>query len=74
MFHIQVYTTGNDKLEVNVLRLKTDLPVADNIKNGVTAEFLSEEVGAYTICVEFNGILMDGTPSLGKPSMLLEHS
>ena len=47
---------------------KTDLPVkvAGNVKNGFTAEFLPEEVGAYTVCVEYNRIPVGGTPFVGK--------
>ena len=68
MFHIQVDTTDNAELAVSVQGPKTDLPVkvAGNVKNGFTAEFLPEEVGAYTICVEYNGIPVGGTPFVGK--------
>ena len=68
MFHIQVDTTDNAELAVSVQGPKTDLPVkvAGNVKNGFTAEFLPEEVGAYTVCVEYNGIPVGGTPFVGK--------
>ena len=36
------------------------MKVAGNVKNGFTAEFLPEEVGAYTVCVEYNGIPVGG--------------
>ena len=42
------------------------MKVAGNVKNGFTAEFLPEEVGAYTVCVEYNGIPVGGTPFVGK--------
>jgi len=63
-----VDTTDNAELAVSVQGPKTDLPVkvAGNVKNGFTAEFLPEEVGAYTICVEYNGIPVGGTPFVGK--------
>ena len=68
MFHIQVDTTDNAELAVSVQGPKTDLPVkvAGNVKNGFTAEFLPEEVGAYTVCVEYNRIPVGGTPFVGK--------
>ena len=68
MFHIQVDTTDNAELAVSVQGPKTDLPVkvAGNVRNGFTAEFLPEEVGPYTICVEYNGIPVGGTPFVGK--------
>ena len=68
LFHIQVDTTDNAELAVSVQGPKTDLPVkvSGNVKNGFTAEFLPEEVGPYTICVEYNGIPVGGTPFVGK--------
>ena len=68
MFHIRVDTTDNAELAVSVQGPKTDLPVkvAGNVRNGFTAEFLPEEVGPYTICVEYNGIPVGGTPFVGK--------
>ena len=68
MFHIQVDTTDNAELAVSVQGPKTDLPVkvSGNVKNGFTAEFLPEEVGGYTVCVEYNGIPVGGTPFVGK--------
>jgi filamin len=42
------------------------LQVSGNVKNGFTAEFLPEEVGPYTVCVEYNGIPVGGTPFIGK--------
>ncbi len=67
-FHIQVDTTDNAELAVSVQGPKTDLPVkvSGNVKNGFKAEFLPEEVGPYTICVEYNGIPVGGTPFVGK--------
>lgn len=68
MFHILVDSTDNAELAVSVQGPRTDLPVkvAGNVKNGFTAEFTPEEVGAYTICVEYNGIAVAGTPFTGK--------
>ena len=66
--NIRVDTTDNAELAVSVQGPKTDLPVkvAGNVRNGFTAEFLPEEVGPYTICVEYNGIPVGGTPFVGK--------
>lgn len=68
LFHIQVDTTDNAELAVSVQGPRTDLPVkvSGNVKNGFTAEFLPEEVGPYTVCVEYNGIPVGGTPFVGK--------
>ena len=68
MFHIQVDTSDNAELAVSVQGPRTDLPVkvSGNVRNGFTAEFLPEEVGPYTVCVEYNGIPVGGTPFIGK--------
>lgn len=67
-FHMTVDGSGTAELAVSVRGPGSELPVkvTGNIHSGFTAEFTPREVGIHSICVEYNGHPVSGTPFLAK--------
>ena len=65
---MQVETNDDAELVVTVTGPSGDpnVEVSGNVETGFLAEFTPDEVGPYTICVEYNNVPVDGTPFIAS--------